>query len=223
MRNVFALLNGIASKDPLLAPERWLISTGEQDSSYLYRVFDEEGPTATALAVLGQKNKKNPVFQSFSLWNGEEEHITRATISCLYNRRDGRASSLTLSMDSKPDEFRLGSSNATMLITDAVNIYSPIYCSLEPDQYDALFPDRPGVGWMIYLRSHLTIQQVPEARALLPVITKDEKREKQRIGTIVVSVTDAAFSDLNPEHVKIANAIEIRLADQDLLPRFVDI
>jgi hypothetical protein len=76
---------------------------------------------------------------------------------------------------------------------------------------------------MIYLRSQLTIQQVPEARALLPVVSQNEKGKEQQIGTIVVSVTDAAFSDLNFEHVKIANAIEIRLVDQDLLPRFVDV
>jgi len=220
---VFALLNGIASTDPMLVPERWLISTGERDSSYLYQAFDKGGPTPAALAVIGQGNKKNPVLQNFSLWNGEEDHITRATISCLYNRQDGRASSLTLNMDSKPDEFRLGPSNATTLLTDAAHIYSPIYCSLGPEQYDAVFPDRPGVAWMIYLRSQLTIQQVPEARALLPVVSKNEKGKEQQIGTIVVSVTDAAFSDLNPEHVKIANAIEIRLVDQDLLPRFVDV
>jgi hypothetical protein len=126
-------------------------------------------------------------------------------------------------MDSKPEEFRLGPTNATTLMMEAVHIYSPIYCLLGPDQYDAVFPNRPGVAWMIYLRSQLTIQQVPEARALLPVLSKNEKGKEQQIGTIVVSVTDAAFSDINPEHVKIANAIEIRLVDQDLLPRFVNV
>ncbi|MFP2984959.1 Imm52 family immunity protein, partial [Burkholderia pseudomallei] len=42
-------------------------------------------------------------------------------------------------------------------------------------------------------------------------------------GTIIVSVTDAPFSVDNPEHVAIANRIEIRLVDQDLLPAYVDI
>ncbi|WP_335662484.1 hypothetical protein [Burkholderia pseudomallei] len=42
-------------------------------------------------------------------------------------------------------------------------------------------------------------------------------------GTIVVSITDAPFSLDNPEHVAIANRIEIRLVDQDLLPAYVDI
>ena len=52
--------------------------------------------------------------------------------------------------------------------------------------------------------------------------TGEQGKDKQ-IGTIIVSVTDEPFNDENPEHVKIANAIEIRLVDQDLLPRYVDI
>lgn len=76
---------------------------------------------------------------------------------------------------------------------------------------------------MLYLPRLLTVQQVPEARALVPVMGKDEKGKDKQIGTIIVSITDAAFSDENPEHVKIANAIEIRLVDQDLLPRYADI
>lgn len=76
---------------------------------------------------------------------------------------------------------------------------------------------------MLYLPRVLTVQQVPEARALIPVMEKEEQGKDKQIGTIIVSVTDELFSDENPEHVKIANAIEIRLVDQDLLPRHVDI
>ncbi len=76
---------------------------------------------------------------------------------------------------------------------------------------------------MLYLPNTLTVQQVPEARALLPVMGKDAKGKERQVGTIIVSVTDEPFSDENPEHVKIANAIEIRLVDQDLLPRFADL
>ena len=48
-------------------------------------------------------------------------------------------------------------------------------------------------------------------------------KDKKQVGTIIVSVTDAPFDVNNPEHVKIANAIAIRLVDQDLLPRFADL
>ena len=46
---------------------------------------------------------------------------------------------------------------------------------------------------------------------------------KQQLGTIIVSVTDEPFSIENPAHLKIANDIEIRLVDQDLLPRYADL
>ena len=67
---------------------------------------------------------------------------------------------------------------------------------------------------MIYLPKPITREQLPEAADLVPV-TKNGKQQ----GTIVVSVSAGPFSIENPEHIEIANAIELRLADQDLLPR----
>ncbi|CAN7620954.1 immunity 52 family protein [Pseudoduganella sp. LjRoot289] len=221
---IFELLRETASLDPLLRPAQWLIATGEKDSSYLYQAFDDNGPTTAALAVIGEANKENTALQRFSLWNGEEDHTKGASITCLFNRQDGRSSSLTFGMDSEPDGFRLeNSANGVKLLVEAAQLYKPLYCSISPGQYDAVFPDRPGVGWMLYLPRLLTIQQVPEARALVPVMGKAEKGKEKQIGTIIVSITDAPFSDENPEHVKIANAIEIRLVDQDLLPRYADL
>jgi hypothetical protein len=46
---------------------------------------------------------------------------------------------------------------------------------------------------------------------------------REQTGTIIVSVTDAVFSVDNPEHVEVANRIEIRLVDLDLLPAYADI
>lgn len=51
---------------------------------------------------------------------------------------------------------------------------------------------------------------------------KDEKGREKQLGTIIVSVTEEPFSGVNPEHVKVANSIEVRLVDQDL-PRFTDL
>ena len=85
-------------------------------------------------------------------------------------------------------------------------------------QRKAVFQDKPGVSWMLYLPRVLTADQVPEARALVPVV--DAKGVE---GTIIVSVTDAPFSLENPEHVATANAIEVRLTDLDVLPRYADL
>jgi hypothetical protein len=78
-----------------------------------------------------------------------------------------------------------------------------------------VFPDRPGAGWMLYLNQGITAAEVPEAAAIVPVSKGNQQR-----GTIIVSIGDNVFSVNDPAHVKTAKAIEVRLADQDLLPRY---
>jgi hypothetical protein len=99
--------------------------------------------------------------------------------------------------------------------------FSPHVIQVGPEDYaeKQVFDDKPGVGWMLYLPKVITVQQVPEARALIPVLDAGKKQ----IGTIMVSVADAVFSADNPEHIEVANRIEIRLVDQDLLPAYADI
>ncbi|PLY58148.1 hypothetical protein HBH1_03473 [Herbaspirillum sp. BH-1] len=111
------------------------------------------------------------------------------------------------------------------VVARSAGIWAPHYVSVQSNGYweHKAFKDRPGVGWMLYLPEVVILKQVPEAAALVPVMGKDAKGKDKQIGTIIVSVTDAPFSDENPEHVKIANAIEVRLVDQDLLPRYADL
>jgi hypothetical protein len=106
------------------------------------------------------------------------------------------------------------------VLSAVVRIYDSLYVTFGPFFYytNKVFEDRPGVSWMLYLPHALTAAQVPEARALIPVVHDDKQ-----LGTIIVSVTDDVFDVNNRDHVKAANDIEIRLADQDLLPRFVDL
>ena len=44
-------------------------------------------------------------------------------------------------------------------------------------------------------------------------------REDEQRGTLIISVGERVFSVDEREHIKIANSIEVRLADQDILPR----
>lgn len=224
MRLALKLVDAASKFDPLLKRSEWLISTGERASSYLYAAFDAEGPTPAALAVLKEGGKRRGAIKSFSLWNGQEEQGKGASIACYFGRQDGVASSFKLSIRSPREKMRLGTwQQVAETLSAAASIFSPIYGSVGTMYYDAVFKDRPGVGWMLYLPRVLTVQQVPEARALVPVMGKDDKGKDKQLGTIIVSVTDEPFSDENPEHVKIANAIEIRLVDQDLLPRYTDL
>jgi hypothetical protein len=67
---------------------------------------------------------------------------------------------------------------------------------------------------MMLVRHNVAIQ----GRRSIPVHGEHGKQ----IGTIIVSVTDEVFSVDNPEHVRIANEIEIRLVSQDLVSRYSD-
>ena len=224
LRLIQKFLNFVGNFDPLLKATEWLIATGERQSSYLYSVFDENGPTSAALAVLNEQAKGNDAVKSLTLWNGQEDRIKGASISCMFARQDGAASSFNLSIRSPREKMRLGSwEQVAETLASAVKVFAPIYGAVETMYYQGVFNGRPGVGWMLYLPRALTVQQVPEAHAVVPVMGKDEKSKDKQLGTILVSVTDGPFTEDNPEHVKIANAIEIRLVDQDLLPRFSDL
>ncbi|KWN85839.1 hypothetical protein WM24_15630 [Burkholderia ubonensis] len=106
------------------------------------------------------------------------------------------------------------------LVEGALGIWPSLLVEVAPYAYsdEKVFFDRPGVGWMLYLPKRIETEQVPEGRMMRHV--RDVNGTE---GTIVVSVIDGPFDVANSEHVKVANAIEIRLADQDLLPRYADL
>jgi len=218
------LLESASQYDLELDPAEWLLATGERASSYLYGVYDGGHPSTAALAVLHEDFKSDEAVKILSIWNGKEDKSKAGSISYYFDRKDSPSNGLRLTLRSKPDSSRLGNwQNVANVLSSAVSIFGAHYASVETPNYEGVFGDKVGVGWMLYLSRILTVQQVPEARALVPVIGKDEKGNEKQIGTIIVSVTDEPFSDENPEHVKIANAIEIRLVDQDLLPRFSEL
>lgn len=217
MGELFRFSLAIASFSPLLA--EWFLTSGRnKQDAWLYRAFDSSGPTSAALAVLREKKKGVEDIRSISLWNGADEEGNAAGLNSRCN------------VLGRPDTFEFGL-KLNPVVTDwktgaewirvAISIWPALFATFSPFWYSEsrVFKDRPGVGWMLYLPHVLTVQQIPEARALVPVL--DDK--KKQTGTIIVSVIDEPFSDDNPEHVRAANAIEIRLVDQDLLPRYIDL
>lgn len=202
---------------PLL--QHWFLSSDKsKNDALLYEAFDANGPTTAALAVLNQKSKGVTDIRSISLWNGAESDAETATLSSRVNVL-GRPDTVEFAMRITPEvtEWEL----PLRWLQRAIAIWRPSVGTYGPYWYSdhKVFEDRPGVGWMLYLPKVLTVQQVPEARALVPVLGEDKKP----VGTIIVSITDEPFSENNPEHVKVANAIETRLVDQDLLPRYADL
>ncbi len=204
---------------PLL--DGWLLKGNTKEEALLYDVFDSTGPTTAATAVLVESLKTAVDPKIISMWNGREGG---EGASLQYVGRIAPETSMIV-LRAKPAAFSSITDPVLRLADRTAALFAPVVVSLETTSYfdKRVFKDRPGAGWMLYLPRVLTVQQVPEARALVPVMGKNEKGKDKQLGTIIVSVIDEPFSDENPEHVKIANAIEIRLADQDLLPRYADL
>jgi len=201
--------------------DNWLLGGETKDEAYLYEVFSGGEPTTAATAVLETRLNSKTDPRCIVIWNGREGH-EGASVEFLGRPQDkvslvkfvGRPKSFSESWRAVADALAVG-----------IVIWSPDYATVESNGYyeRRTFKDRPGVGWMLYLPRALTAPQVPEARALVPVMGKDANGKDKQLGTIIVSVTDEPFSDENPEHVKIANAIETRLVDQDFLPRYTEL
>ncbi|CAJ0738594.1 Imm52 family immunity protein [Ralstonia mannitolilytica] len=199
----------------------WYPPADTPEHSLLNEAFDENGPTPAAVAMLKaeKQERESAEWRTAGVWNGTEDAGAAAyTSSLTIAPKPFRCS---FEMSSKQVPAFTNRELVLPLVMGLLEMWPAMTLAVQPYKYRSLqkvFPDRPGVGWMLYLPEVLTAQQVPEAGALVPVL--GEKRKQT--GTIIVSVADEPFSSDNPEHVKIANKIEVRLVDQDLLPRYAD-
>jgi len=196
----------------------WYAQGYTVEEALLYRAYVDGAPSKAILAVLTQeyKNKISDVA-SIGLWNSIENHDHGATVACHWGPITRHA---TFELDLGTAYIRSVES-VIAIIQRIVNEFQPIYVTVYPWRYveKKVFDDRPGVGWMLYLPKVLTVQQVPEAHALIPI----PEAGKRQVGTLIVSEIDGVFSLDNPAHVLNANQIEIRLVDQDLLPLYAEI
>ncbi len=204
----------LGQHDPTM--RRWFLGGDSLEEAYRYEAFaDEANGHMAAKAVISTKYKhsREPVV---FLWNGDESPKTGASL-VLSVTETGYPSEVSLELDGAISMPRLGDFRETaefvaLLARDTEALCCYVYN--ESGYFPKMaFKDRPGVGWMIYLPRVLTVQDVPEAGALIAVV-----KDKRQLGTIVVSVTNAIFDHRDPEHLKVALAIETRLVSQDMLP-----
>jgi hypothetical protein len=81
----------------------------------------------------------------------------------------------------------------------------------------------PAVCWFLTRQKPEAL--LPQLRELLSLTLPDGREALLRYydPRVLVSLLRITRSQTNPEHARIANAIEIRLVDQDLLPRYADL
>lgn len=196
----------------------WRPPAPTRKKSLANAAFDRNGPTSAALEIQRIQDEKVELtnYRRTGVWSGSEKGKGGA-ISVSLSSDPGLPTCLLYLQFNDVDalERMVGIQQFMLGLLDIWPFASDI--QVGPLKYfttQQVFPKRPGAGWMLYLPTAITREQLPEAAALMPVIERDQQK-----GTIIVSISDGAFSSDNPEHVKTANAIEIRLADQDLLPR----
>lgn len=216
LREMFVFQQFMKDYSPLM--HEWLLTGDTKQDAFRHLAFDDHGPTTEALAVLGTENKGIDDFRMISLWNGAEKRSQMASMKSLC-ATIGRPDNFSFGppFDPKITDWHLPAA----WLQHAISIWpTASFAGFEPFHYHQhkVFEDRPGVGWLCYLPQKLTTREIPEAVQLIPV-----SRDGQQAGTIIVSCADGPFSLENPEHIKAANAIETRLVDQDLLPRFADL
>jgi hypothetical protein len=169
--------------------------------------FDSKGPTA-AFIQSSDNDPESPI-QFADVWNGLEGKGA-AGLMLKYRKRRRSGFDFRAVEISGLDFYE----NVADLVEGALGIWPALLVEVAPYTYSAsekVFPDRPGVGWMIYLPKRIESSQVPEASMIRHV-----KDVSGTLGTIIVSEIDGYFDVSNRAHVKAANDIEIRLADQDL-------
>lgn len=203
--------------------KRWWLGGERLEGARQYEAFAEgANGHAAAKAVLAAefKNSRAPVV---FLWNGEDDSKAGASL-VLSVTETTYPSKIELALDGSAASPRQGLSNystvaklVSMLARDTKAECCFVY---RQTAYGRRMPsmDRPGVGWMLYLPRVFTSKDLPEARALVPVMDS----QNQQIGTIIVSVVDAVFSARNNEHVRVARELETRLVSNDWLPTWAD-
>lgn len=199
--------------------EDWCPPADTPEDSRRIQAFEREGPTRAALAIVEEDDRRDPAdkFRYLGIWNGYEEEGGSAILLGLTRADDHGNSTFRMQAQAVPSLSR--KDNLIRVVTGLSQQWQPPFIAVVPGQYDLrhkVFADRPGAGWLLYLRGRITPAQVPEAAELLPVLDEDG----QQRGTIIVSVAGDGFDDENIDHIKTANTIEIRLADQELLPRY---
>lgn len=191
----------------------WFPPAATPAASLLNQAFSATGPSPAALAMSkADKANRESDLRILGVWNGMEGSGGAAYTTTYGTGRIPSNLDFSAQDASAFQDYR----NVVKFVQSIIGLWKPMLVKVAPGGYSekSIFPDRPPVGWMIYLPFDISAKHVPEAAQIIPIMAADGKK---RQGSLVITTTDT-FDAENPEHVKKANALETRLVDQDLLP-----
>ncbi|KVH05319.1 hypothetical protein WS84_27680 [Burkholderia anthina] len=214
LNKIGAVIDVIAEGEPALSRQNWRMQGDSLEEAQSSEVYQADGvPSPSAIEELRNELGGDTVA-SFGIWGGQVRAEFGASVEVL---ACGGEFPDTVTISARGAFVDESKDRVAAIVARAALEFAPAVISAAPKGYEEkqAFDDRPGVGWMLYLPVDVTVQQVPEAQELIPVLAADGKK---RLGTIIVSIKDEPFSVDNEEHLVVAHNIEVRLISMDLLP-----
>jgi hypothetical protein len=193
---------------------QWYLKGETVADALQYQLF-EQGISPKALAKLQKAPDVSSPLRILGFWNGLPGD-PGASLRYLY-RESNDCCIITLEL---PPTRKLNKAHeAKQLIKNAVEIWQPIAISLSTDTYSdqQIFTDRLPMGWLLYLAKNIKAELIPEAAEIIPISVDDD------IAGALIMSHSKHFDDTDEQHLKRARSIEIRLVDEDLLPRYSEL
>jgi hypothetical protein len=159
--------------------ENWHPPAATPKEALAHIAFDQNGPTTSLAYQLQNARKQNPQCPSFGVWNGADDQR-----SAVFTPKYDATALFMMTCRSKGFEELPGYDTVADLVEGALAIWPGTGVEAGPSRYFSqkkVFPDRPGVGWMLYLPRRIEINQVPDAHMLRHV-----QDCNGREGTIIV-------------------------------------
>jgi hypothetical protein len=215
IERLYPIFQKLQTIDPLA--KDFLLCRATDEESLMYSVFESDGSLTKAAEAVLETQYKNDDIRA-ATWLNSEQKDYKKWVSGDYHFHKSNELFNRFNIEYNSQHSFKTTQELIEMLKLIAQILKPNVITTRSLKSQNVFPDRLGVNWMIYLPKVFTAQQIPEARALVPVMSSNKK--PVRLGTIVVSVVAELFSDENPEHVKTAHDIEIRMVSEDLLPTF---
>lgn len=212
VRRSLDFLKRIGTLHPLLS--NWFLQGQSLKSALKFNVLED--PSSLREEVERNLDPRDPIFLSFSVWNGEPD-ILKGGLSLNYRAHNLRSLSYMQFEDigalalTIPEE--VGSVVLNIMRT-AVELWPEIdWATAAPqDHYlqEKIFKERQTIGWIGFCPRDLPRELFPDAYGVHHV--------EQR-GTIIIN-TQEVFDLGNPTHTERVNNADRKLAEMDLLPLY---